>query len=346
MRFANLLGVCYFLMYHSLSAVQIEDETIAPRKRPTLVSLNLDCQLLIFEHLNMIDLFSMAEADTRLSFAVEDFLRPKFAKKPLKFVSPYNNCNENIPRNSAWEYSNAIEMNSLPTITQFLGKFAHLISNLTFKQDDRFTDAEAEKVFKLVNLHCSKTLSHLHVSGRKFPFFLSFFGVIERPFEAVESLILENRISVLSGVNLTFGEIFPRIENLTLNRFECPNFLDEHYPHLKHLRAQVSSTYGVMHQFTFSIFKTFIAKNSQIKSLDLQHVEPGLLDYIANVVPTLERLTLKGYSLNCDKNNYNTHFKHLKRLEVFESWGALSSNISFGILEEYVTDSLPYERSK
>lgn len=355
MKFIHLvLGVCYFFVYHNSSALQIEGETftsqtIAPRKRPTLVSLNEDCKLLIFERLNISELLTLIEADAQFSFAVENVLRRKLAKKTVHFISPYDNSERHI----AYESPDEIKINNLPTVSKVVKSLGHLISKLMIKTvgdhyNDRKSEAHERYIFKSVNLHCSKTLTQLHIVGREFSLFLTLFNVIETPFEAVEQLILEKRFSTLNSVNLTFGQIFPAIKNVTLHRFEmeCATCLDENYPHLKHFGGAVCDIHGVMHQFKTSHFKTFITNNPQIQSLSVEHMRPGLLHWVADALPSLEHIQLNGYSENCDTHNYNTSFEHLKTLEIFNCWDSLSLNISFKNLEEYVTDTLPFERSK
>lgn len=121
-----------------------------------------------------------------------------------------------------------------------LKRFGHNIRNLKIERNDRFVDPKhIKQVYKLIQEHCTETLSHLHLERVKYDFFEN----VTKPFKNVQEVSLKGKMASLGNDQLNFQQIFPSLRRQYLNEIRNRNSsnLELEYPHLEcTLRAEVN----------------------------------------------------------------------------------------------------------
>lgn len=279
------------------------------------MDLNVDCLQLIFDEIPINDLFSLAKTNKkRIGFIVDDYIeRHKFAKKEVIFVDPPKSYfQESV---SDWkELDDHIEVGNVATISDFLQRFGHLVSNLRIKfytsfvyREDHYSESEMHNIFRLINLHCSETLSQFTILTKVDT--NNTFQSFRKPFKNLRKLSLEGEYNNVTN----FNEIFPSIRDLSLSSiyYDRLGLLDQSISTLEHLT--ISQDQGWMIPDT----KTFIRLNSHIRSLFLIKFIPWYLSFVAEELPHLEKFIISDHVTRAEKLsdeivNQVVHFEHLK----------------------------------
>lgn len=296
---------------------------------------------LIFGPLNLFELLSVAATNTYLLFVVEDILRRRFLRKSLIFHGPYYSF-DNLQQSKFFfqETDDEIIIKHLPTILKSIEYFGHIILSLTIVHRYNSFGNETSEIYRLVNVHCSGTLSQIHISNTNKK---SGFDAFKNPFERVENVTLRGHFQKLSNSNYSFDEIFPSMQQLNLDAVEIDdlNWCDKQISHLTHLSIDTRTIDS----------KQLIRNNPQIRNLALKSVTPELLHFVAIELPLLENFDIAFYNENVMDNypifhfngSFAVHFDHLKRFKVDRSSHSVPANITFGDIEEFVGDGLPRE---
>lgn len=257
-------------------------------------------------------------------------MRGKFAKKSLVLGSPYHHETILHPEHYDCETEDRIEFSYLSVVLTVLSRFGHLISEIMIlNYYDLYQIDDSKKVFDLVNAHCYKSLTQLHVLSKNSTAFDEF----KRPFERVEHLRLEGSFLTLDNANVSFSEMFPSLRFLSLMAIapENASVFNQTIPNLEALQINNGNFYR-----TGSIRKLF-ENNPHIRDLAIQSVNADLLEYVADGLHQLEYLELIEYE---DGNMVGStlHFEQLKSLKMERSRCSLPSNAVFRDLEAFEID--------
>lgn len=302
------------------------------------MDLNYDCQILIFEELPFYELILLLETNKHLQIAVESVVHRKLASKSVQFSSPYH---YGILRGSEYfvdEYADRIDIRHFPTVSRLLRYFGHLISHLKLSHDVKLSESQVQKIFQLINSHCSESLTRFHISNVKNKFFDEF----KRPFVNVKSVILDGEFESLSNAEFNFDDIFPEMRELAveISFMRDTNWMDRSFAHLEYLTAGIWNGHG----FNDDSVKKLIKNNQQLRSLALEFVKPNIIELLANELPHLVHLRIDCYDeYITDDENSIFHFERLKTLTIKKSSHTVPACITFTALEEFVTDG--YSRS-
>lgn len=290
------------------------------RAKVNFMDLNIDCMLIIFDHLNMDELITFSQVSNRLYPYVERILRQKVSGTKIEFNIPYDkSIKVKGPSDYVKFYYRNTQFQHFPTIINFLKHFPHLILRLSVRHDYTLTKAEREQIYDLINLHCSETLNELSVAGFAYSRFT-------KPFPKVEVVSVGG--SHDDHLSLNFTTLFPSIRRLNIGLFydQKLHLADQKMPTLEEILISENDN-----GHNARLLEKIIRNNSQIKSLILHQPRPNLLEYIATELPHLERLSIIRFEEDSSRN-YNLNFQHLKYFSA--TMAVFPLNIVFDELEE------------
>lgn len=235
-------------------------------------------------------------------------------------MNPVSTCDLN-------EHTDLVQVINFATISNFLEHFGHLVSELNINFDCRdrvYSESEMHEIFRLINLHCSDSLTTLTILTMVEN--QNTFHTFTKPFPNVRKLSLDGR---LRG-EINFNEIFPAVQDLSLLRSAIYNdgltFLDQNIPNLQSLsitHPQVEMKPAI---------KNFLSANPHIRRLEFICFSPLLLSFIAEKLQHLEELMIYTDDKRFDSNEV-VKFEHLKSFS-FIGFTRFSSNMRFKVLEE------------
>lgn len=296
---------------------QTQSNDDVQNEKLSFADLNADCQILIVEHLDAIDLLSFADAINTKLFAIEYVFRRRYETKVVTIEAPYIASPPVVH-----EIGDRIEIYGLPIISRFFRHFGHAIKFVQITLNDKyFSENEIFTILKSVNLHCSKTLNVFTLlNGNSFKISLEAF---EKPFEHVTNVSIGGELDSLGNSNFTFNEIFPAMNSLSMKylvELHNKSSLEQRFPHLKTLRALIwVYNFDIKMKFDENSCKQIIENNQQIQNLNFIGATRSLLKFVAENLPQLEHLDLQNYEDVFNGNGVNDfnpiRFKHLKSCE-------------------------------
>lgn len=283
------------------------------------------------------DLLSLAKTNRNLiGFIVDDYIEHhKFAKKEVIFIDPPKSYfGKSV---SDWKESdNHIEVGNVQTISDFLQRFGHLVSNLRIKfysslvyRKDYYSENEVHEIFRLINLHCSETLSTFTILTKVDT--KNTFQSFTRPFQNVRKLSLEGQYHNVSN----FNEIFPSVRDLSLLSiyYNHLGLLDQAIPNLEHLT--ISHDQGWMMRDT----KAFMRLNSHMRSLFIFLFSPLYLSFVAEELPNLEEFVMSDLDTRREylSDELANQVVNLENIKMFRSitFNYFPWNMQFRDLEEF-----------
>lgn len=304
------------------------------------MDLNVDCHLMILEQLEMFELLTLIESNRNFVHVVRHILRRKFITKTVIFLHPNIINNPKYTRINVEESRHSIQIRHFAFLSITLQYFGDLISSLTVLQDSKFTEEDAQHLYRSINLHCAGTLRKLHISSENDIFI--HFG---RSFEMVKFLSLNGRFSHLNNSNFTFSTLFPCVREMILNiEFSDDDWLDQKFPYLEYVKIALANNENINRVLSVAALERLIQSNLHIQSLSLRFVTPQILRMITEKLPQLEYLALIDYhETNAGDENIHNNFEHLKKIIVRNSEPTVPSRTRFGNLEEYQTNGYSME---
>lgn len=315
----------------------------ATQNQSHIMDLNVDCQLMILERLNVPSLISIAETNKYFAKLVPSVLQRIFAKKLVIFHIPY--YSDKIDLN-VFETDDDIQIQNIRTISKLLQKYGHLISRLKIEQFYS-TGNGAYFIQNLTNLYCSEALIELHMVFVHFTSHVASSSrysakhsveEFKKPFKRLERLFLHGDFKDLNNQELDFNEIFPALRYLSLELIGVQNisWVDQNFSHLKELHAQIWSTHEIAGFFSESAVEKLISTNPQIQRLTLRNSSGKLLKFIASELPAVEHL---GLELCADPAqnilDRKIHFENVKSFKMYANIHNLLRNIVFEQLDEF-----------
>lgn len=339
MKFVVLLFVfcCYFTQL-IFGDVNSTEKRINLQNQTHFMDLNADCKLLILEKLDLSELISVSELNNHLSLLVENVLRCRLAGKLVVLPGPYTMFSS---RSDELPPENSVIIEEFPLASKVLKNYGHLISSI--KIDNFYMPLNSAKtIYKLINLHCSETLTELHISNT----LTNIFDAFEKPFKIVENLLLEGSFDKLDNSNYGFNELFPSMRFLKCGVMSTYNtkWINNRFEHLEYVHAHLNDQASVYAgRFRAYELEQLIRSNPQIKNLTLKYVNPKLLKFIADQLPRIENLQLENYDEFNDNGveSYCFHFEHMKSFSMRSSSHSMPVNISFGNLLSMHVNSCP-----
>lgn len=268
------------------------------------MDLNEDCHLLILEHVNTVDLLSLAQMDAQLFGVSKIALKRKITKNEVVIRVPSDQTKLKTLADYAKDYNNNIELRHWPTIHWLLKHYGHIITSLRIQIGYELPEDEAKTMYEMINSHCSNTLIQLHITNNNDKVFTSF----KKPFENVQMVSLAG--SFVDNANFT--KIFPLLHRLSIGAItgDKLNLQEQRMPHLEAIILTENSN-----DRNTNLMKELIKRNPQIKSLILHEVRPAFLQFIASELPHLEKLHITLYEEDRRKN-YSLNFQYLKSFSM------------------------------
>jgi len=294
-----------------------------------LMDLNIDCQLLVLEQMDFISLLPLAETNLQYKSLVSLFLERIFRRNVVNIE--LTNLEEDLVIINP--YIHSIKIENTTFAKQLLNNFGHLIQNLEINRVYPYEDESYRSIYKLVNLHCSKTLKKITSKN-------SLDNILEEftnQFEKVEEVFIDN----ISKTGRRLNEIFPSVRRLHFSTYEISNTdsINVKYMNLEHLNIHINEYVELTNKFAAEL----IRKNSHIRSLALESASVELIKNAADLLPQLERLELVCGQNKFNHNNESISFPNVKIFKEGNSKFVSNYyflNLKFGNVEELYTDDL------
>lgn len=315
------------------------------------MQLNIECNLLILEELDLTSLISLAETNKHFLNLAADVLRRRLKDKIIVFS--ISNSDHRITQHVT-EEDDAVKVYDIDTMLKLLKYFGSSISKMEILNDedsfiskmrilnDKANQSEVQMilVYKFVNLYCSKTLVQLHIANAPNGFFNEFL----RPFTMLQNVSFSGYLDRLSNERSSLSEIFPEMRRLILNSYHIDDssWVDQLFPHMVHLSLMVYNIQGDSPtRMTSPKIERLLANNLQIRSLALEDASLDMLRIVANKLPNLEKLELKMFDVFDLDDEDKIHFEQLKFFKTRLSSHSIPIIIDLNHIEEFETDAFP-----
>lgn len=315
------------------------------------MTLNSDVQIMIFENLNVYELFSIAEIDSYLSEIAGIAYRTRLSEKVVTFMNPFNN-HVNV---DLGETNDKVFVHGMESFTAFLKHFGpyilrldvhHSIGvNLSIEQL-RFV----KNINELISLNCADTLLQFDMSASSSSNFQDVFDGFTKPFAKAENVTLRGQFATMGNSIYTFDELFPAVRRLILPDIENVNLsgVGWNMPQLEHLGIKIhpfqplrfyeSDIENILRNNPET--EEFLKRNPQIRSLKLSCSSRKFLAKVNELLPNLESLELEYYKQPIGVAN-EIIFRNVKIFTIFSILGdpnSIPDNISFQDLIELHTN--------
>lgn len=312
-----------------------------------ITDVNIDCLMICFDHLNVIELLDVAVLNKHLNHAARYIFARKYGQK-MVFLSVLKS--NKLGRMIFSD--NILHIIDLKTGLQFLRCFGDLISEIKIVfQDDKnifefpvcpqnhnhwqiafenrikcLTAYKYEHlIIGYINEYCSKSLIKIEFDGKP----KGALNKLTKTFIKVEKF--ENLTICYNPIEMRLHKIFPKIRELKLIYTELHNnekriynsFIAYKFPHLEHLMINVSPKLDIEKFDIIDNFVIALRANSQLKILEGNIWFDVIFDknnfynpneYLQNL-ETL-RLSVHKTPINFNENLRNLHLKNLKDLDI------------------------------
>lgn len=298
-------------------------------KKSSLMNLNIDCQLLVLDELDVLSMLSLSATNEHFSHLIENILKRKFLNKSITITGAGRYATE------VQESEKDIRISHLPEVLWLIKNYCHLISHLKI---ENFDVNGTDSVYKYANQYCSKSLTQIHFEN----FYPNVFDEFSMPFENVESVTLTGAYNKLHGSKMRLDQIFPAMRQLSMGMVEIADdkWMDHNnFGNLDHFGVLIW-LYNQSNHLTENVIVQFMEKYPEIQSLRLENVSPKFLQIVANKMPSLENLDIQFNHVKWTSEQINNiHFEHLKSLKVKQVSQLQPNQMVFEDLEELDTDA-------
>lgn len=295
-----------------------------------LANIDLDCQSLIVEQLDLHDLLSIAQTNTHFNSLAGDVFRRKFGQKLFVLLPDWNI----LGGDKFGIEANRVLITSSELAENLLKIFGHLISKVSvfFERIDFQFDVITGQMAMRINKFCWKSLVHLEMTNCP----VQIWKELENPFLNVENVTFKNLLS--APKNFDLNKIFPNMRRLELHDVDLieSGLFDHAFVHLEH----ISIKFFVELEIFVNDVKQMITKNPQIRSVSLEHVSAQFLELLSKNLPQIEILEILS-EIQDFPSNERIHFRNVKSvLMKFQSFMA-PIGISFPKIEQFELDIQP-----
>lgn len=296
-----------------------------PKTQFKFMDLNLDCQMLIMEQVDIFSLISLFETNKHFHALAIDIFQRKFSKKTLKYVTSFGGVTE-IDRSTPASLNSIftrrfgvlspddsiITINHFETFLKALKYFGHMISALKFKMSQY--DPNRNEMKEIIKDHDWSTLIRLEIDSDD----EQLFNYFTKPFANVEHLSLAGHFDRLNNSAFSLNELFPAIRSLSFGDIEVtnPNSIACEFQHLKDLQLIIDD-HEDLERIPEVEFQNLIKKNAQIESMQIDHGDIQFLKFVSDELKNLEILTLLWYNEYYPNGITNVHFENVKKFTIY-----------------------------
>lgn len=303
---------------------QLKNQTgiVDHKQKMKFIELNIDVQLLIFDELNFDDLISMATINSMLHSVASRTFYGKYRDHTVwigegAFKTRRNGRKKFRMWNGPKTIFIRIEDNELALdCLQYFGSTIQKLyfdNVLVYFDNQIYTQEYSDEVARYdvmkdaVNKYTANSLTLLHLSGIAEDDLRQF-----TPFEKVEELSIYIRNEKPEN-QFKLNTFVPNVRRLEIRMNDYYNYewLDCKFSHLEHLTVDfvTPSTPKGSKQI-----EAMLRKNSQIRSIEIDHFPPNYAEVINDLLPYIENLTITSGELTT--NSEMIHFEYVKELKL------------------------------
>ncbi|XP_031632121.1 uncharacterized protein LOC116346300 [Contarinia nasturtii] len=276
-----------------------------------------NCRFEIINKIDIHDLLDMALMNNNYRMIAADIFDRKYENKFVLIVKNSNSYSLTIDGNTV---SHNIKINSIYLLLEYFGE---LISELYINFSNVMPDKNLEKCIELASRYCEK-LRGFSVNGGR-----NMLRQVKNPFYNVTEVTFH--MSEFETHTLSLAKIFPNVQLLQLLAVNIKN--DDIFGHSLAKLEHLIISFGIFPGD--SKHKKLIAKNHQIRVLNIAYGSATLVEFVSEHLPSLETFILPD-DTTVDYTD-EIHFKNVKSFEInFVSGGLM--NITFERLEEFACD--------
>lgn len=192
-----------------------------------LTDLNVDCQLMIFEQLNLPSLLALAEVNQAFSVLTADVFRRNYGYKTIEIRKGFSSDDMNI-----FEFEETIQVENFGLISTIFKHFGQFISSVKINYG-KCKKSQLKEIITFVNRN-SNSLKKLQLE-----MYEDVLDGIEKPFINVEDVSFVGEYKRLGNKQLSLSEIFPKMRRLSLEYVKVINrkSIALEIPTLEHLHV-------------------------------------------------------------------------------------------------------------
>lgn len=269
-------------------------------KTTKITDLNKKCLGLIFKHLRIKDLLSLADTSKYFKRSVDDEYKRKYGNATVTISLRRDDDFEPI---SFW--CNHISVNGPLFSLRFLRCFGHMVSDLQIIYNYRHLSMVDQYIYN----YCSNSLNKISLdkAGEKVMEHLT------KPFPKIEQVSLVDCDPDSSSFDLKM--LFPQMEDLAMCSY---NKFNTHFPNLKRLEIGELASCMVDVSDARENVARILSLNPQLRSLILiggDFLDITFVQSISEHLQNIERLNISSSDF-FDARNDTIHLKNLECLEL------------------------------
>lgn len=264
--------------------------------------LDDDVLYIIFSKLDLTDLVSLVEVDSRLSGMANDVFRPKHKHSQLEILAHRRESIEEKTVPPFKKDRNQLIINDVGLALSVLKYFGSNFQKITFSYVNKSKMNDLLEIIEFLNDNGSKTLKTLDLNIAH-----DFLEKFTRSFEAVEELnICSHTIKFNESIQL--NDLFPKLRRLNLKSIGVSHFsfISSTFSHLEHFSLRLSNSNDVTN---IESVKELIRKNPTIRSIAARLDDPGLVAFTNQHLPNIENLTI------CSAPNDSVRFESVENFD-------------------------------
>lgn len=280
--------------------------------------MNVECQLLVLDELNVPALVSIAETSKHFFNLVEDVLKRRFVENLIIFGAP--SLIETGEDRVTEEEDNCIKIRSIQVAKKLIKYFGHVMVNVEF---NRYPNVNSLDIFPSEFIN---------------------------PLKNVETISLRGQFEALGNSKLKFHEIFPSQRKISAPRVNIRDmsWINHKFQFLQQLHVHIWNVYDESGYFNPRVVGRLTRNNPQIRNLTLENASRQTLSLIATNLPDLEVLELRIFNNNLPEDTKShLYFDKLRILKMNRcTQTSMPNNVTFRALEEFETDGFPKKCKK
>lgn len=265
--------------------------------------MNLDCQLLILERLNLSALLNVAQTNNHFLQLSTEIYRRKYSSRTISIRS--SDFSPEFEEIYVAKYFDYIIITNLEIAGKMLNIFGHFITKLSLKCTDMVSN-NVENITRAINDHCTDSLIQFEMDDCIDDVWTN----LQLPFKKIKSVTLSGNVKT---ENVALNDLFPKLRELFLKDVEIydRNAFRQTFPHLEHLLVVILEIEG----FVETDVVEMITKNKQLKSLSLENASKKLLKFVSQHMLNLQSIEIVKY-LQDTSNDELILFESVKNVSL------------------------------
>lgn len=265
------------------------------------MDLNVDCQLLIFEHLDVTSLLALAQLNLYFHGLASNVFKRKYSCKIVELNTQMDESSLISTVDISEQFPNKLIIGKFDVISIFFEYFGHMVQAVDILKYKIWDEQKnLKEIVKIVNNN-SNSLKVLKLENTVEDILNS----VAQPFRSIKRLDLSGVFDKLGSESMDLNEMFPNIQEIYLSTRHVAD--DENMavklPNLKHLRLGFDPP--------VSSIEKLIKQNPQIERLTISGISINALFCFNQNLPNLTHLIVHYITLY-DKNIHFRNVKHLK----------------------------------